>query len=240
MSDPPDPDPYYVAIEEAFNRRRGAPLLLAPRDWALIGEWKRLGVPIAVVLQGIDSVFDAYARRAPTARRINSLSYCRQEVMGLHELYLGLHAIEAGRPGPTPQGDATTGPPRPVTRFLTRLRKRLKEAITWCSEHGLDDLVGPIAEASGEVKSIQRGLGRSGFDAQALEAGLARLDAALLERARGVLSEEERRRLDAEVEETLAPRGARMTPAALEATRLSTAARLLRRRFCLPRLSLFD
>jgi hypothetical protein len=31
-----------------------------------------------------------------------------------------------------------------------------------------------------------------------------------------------------------------MTPAALEATRLSTAARLLRRRFCLPRLSLFD
>ena len=240
MTDPPDPDPYYQAIEEAFNRRRGAPLLLAPRDWALIGEWKRLGVPIPVVLQGIDSVFDAYARRAPTARRINSLSYCRQEVLGLHELYLGLRAVEAGRPEPAPQGDVATGPPRPVTRFLTRLRKRLKEAMTWCSERGLDDLVGPIAEASGEVKSIQRGLSRSGFDPQALEAGLARLDAALLEKARSVLLEDDRRRLDAEVEETLAATGARMTPAALEATRLSTTARLLRRRFCLPRLSLFD
>ena len=240
MTEPPDPDPYYQSIEEAFNRRRGAPLLLAPRDWALIGEWKRLGVPIAVVLQGIDSVFDAYARRAPTARRINSLSYCRQEVLGLYELYLGLHAVEAGRPEPAPQGDVATAPPKPVFRFLTRLRKRLKEATTWCSEQGLDDLVGPIAEASGEVKSIQRGLSRSSFDAQALEAGLARLDAALLEKARGLLPDDERRRLDAEVEETLAATGTRMTPAALEATRLSTAARFLRRRFCLPRLSLFD
>jgi hypothetical protein len=240
MTDPPDPDPYYLAIEEAFNRRRGAPLLLAPRDWALIGEWKRLGVPIPIVLQGIDSVFDAYARRPPSARRINSLSYCRQEVLGLHELYLGLHAVEAGRPVAAPQGEEAGGPPKALTRYLSRLRRRLKEAMTWCSDHGLDELVGPIAEASGEVKSIQRGLSRSSLDPQSLEAGLARLDAALLEKARILLPEEERRRLDAEVEETLASTAARMTPAALEATRQSTAARLLRRRFGLPRLTLFD
>jgi hypothetical protein len=240
MSDPPDPDPYYLAIEEAFNRRRGAPLLLAPRDWALIGEWKRLGVPIPVVLQGIDSVFDAYARRPPTARRINSLSYCRQEVLGLHELYLGLHAVEAGRPRPETEGGTTIRPPKPVTRYLSRLRKRLGEAMTWCSEHGVDDLVGTIAEASGEVKSIQRGQTQSGFDPQALETGLARLDAALLEKARTLLPDEDRRRLDAEVEETVAATAGRMTPAALDSTRLSTTARLLRRHFCLPRLSLFD
>ena len=240
MSDPPEPDPYYAAIEEAFNRRRGAPLLLAPRDWALIGEWKRLGVPIMVVLQGIDSVFDAHARRPPTARRINSLSYCRQEVLGLHELYLGLQAVEAGRPAPPAQGENPGGIPKAVIRYLSRLRKRLKEAMTWCSEHGIDDLVGPIAEAAGEVKSLQRGLSRSSFDPHVLEAGLARLDAALLGKARTLLPEEERRRLDAEVAETLAVTGRRMTPAALEATRLSTTARLLRRRFCLPRLTLFD
>jgi hypothetical protein len=240
MSDLPDPDPYYQAIEEAFNRRRGAPLLLAPRDWALIGEWKRLGVPVSVVLQAIDSVFDAYARRPPTARRINALSYCRQEVLGLHELYLGLRAVEAGRPEPGPAGEAAIDPPKSVTRYLTRLRKRLKEATTWCSEQGLDDLVGPIAEASAEVKSMQRGLSRSGFDPHALEADLSRLDAALLDKARALLPGEERRRLDDEVGETIAATGGRMTPAALESTRLSTAARLLRRRFCLPRLSLFD
>ena len=173
-------------------------------------------------------------------RRINSLSYCRQEVLALHELYLGLHAVEAGRPGAAPQGAVVGGPPKAVTRYLSRLRKRLKEAMTWCSEHGVDDLVGPIAEASGEVKTIQRDLSRSSFDPQSLEAGLARLDAALLEKARTVLTEVERRRLDDEVEETLASTAGRMTPAALEATRLTTAARLLRRRFGLPRLTLFD
>jgi hypothetical protein len=240
MSDPPDPDPYYVAIEEAFNRRRGAPLLLAPRDWALIGEWKRLGVPIPVVLQGIDTVFDAYDRRPPSARRINSLSYCRQEVLGLHELYLGLQGVEAGRPGPAPEGGATAPPPEAVTRYLKRLRKRLREAATWCSEHGLDELVGPIAEASGEVKTIQRGLSRSQFDPQALEAGLGHLDAALLDQARQALSETERRALDAEVDETLAAPSGRMTPAARDTTRRVTAARLLRQRCGLPRLSLFD
>ncbi|HYV86811.1 MAG TPA: hypothetical protein VFB49_12935 [Patescibacteria group bacterium] len=240
MSESSDPDPYYQAIEEAFNRRRGAPLLLAPRDWALIGEWKRLGVPIPIVLQGIDNVFDAYQRRPPTARRINSLSYCRQEVLGLHELYLGLHGVEAGRPEPAPEGGAARQPPEAVTRYLKRLRKRLKEAATWCSEQGLDDLVGPIAEASGEVKAIQRGLADSPFDPQALEAGLGRLDAALVERARQVIPEADRRALEAEVETKVAAPGGRMTPAALDATRRATITRLLRLRCGLPRLSLFD
>jgi hypothetical protein len=240
MSDPPDPDPYYQAIEEAFNRRRGAPLLLAPRDWALIGEWKRRGVPIPIVLQGIDSVFDAYERRPPTARRINSLSYCRQEVLGLHEIYLGVRGVEAGRPDETPQGDAATGPPKALARYLTRLRRRLKEAAAWCSAHALDDLVGPIAECAAAVGALRTGLTRTAFDPQALEADLARLDAVLLEKARAALPGEDRRRLDADVEQTLAPARDRMTSSALDTTRRATASRLLRQRCGLPRLSLFD
>lgn len=239
MSVPPDPDPYYQAIEEAFNRRRGAPLLLAPRDWALIGEWKRRGVPIPIVLQGIDSVFDAHARRPPTARRINSLSYCRQEVLGLYEIYLGMRGVEAGRPEETP-GGASQEPPRALARYLSRLRRRLKDAAVWCSAHALDDLVGPIAETAAALGALRSGLSRPAFEPQALEAQMAHLDAALLERARAALPETDRRRLDEDVEETIARARDRMTPAALEATRRATASRLLRRRCGLPRLSLFD
>ena len=66
---------YYRAIEEEFVRRRGAALLLSPRDWTLIGTWHEAGIPLRIVLQGIASVFDAFERRAPAGRRINSLSY---------------------------------------------------------------------------------------------------------------------------------------------------------------------
>src|SRR5205809_13693 len=39
---------YYRAVEEAFVRRRGAAMLLSPRDWSLIGEWIDVGVPLRV------------------------------------------------------------------------------------------------------------------------------------------------------------------------------------------------
>ena len=51
---------YYRAVEEAFVRRRGAAMLLSPRDWSLIGEWIDVGVPLRVVLQAIDNIFDAF------------------------------------------------------------------------------------------------------------------------------------------------------------------------------------
>src|SRR5258706_1973204 len=109
------PDPYFQSIEEEFVRRRGAAMLLSPRDWHLMAEWKAAGIPLRVVLQSIRNVFDAFERRAATGRRINSLSYCRQEVASLHEIDLTVHAVEAGRPTGAVRGAPGTAPgaPRP-------------------------------------------------------------------------------------------------------------------------------
>ncbi len=63
MSEPGEAGDYYRAVEEEFLRRRGAPLLLSPRDWALIGDWQAAGIPLRIVLQGIANVFDAFERR---------------------------------------------------------------------------------------------------------------------------------------------------------------------------------
>jgi hypothetical protein len=235
MNPPPDPDPYYQAIEEAFNRRRGAPLLLSPRDWSLIGEWKRTGVPLHVALLGIENVFDAFARRAPASRRINSLSYCKQEVLGLHEIYLGLHGPAAGR-----GGDAPRDPARALGRHLTRLLRRLKEALAaGGAPHGAHR-VGGIAEAAAEVRRIRRALKTAAPDPGSVEQALTRLDDGLVAAARASQDQRALEGLEAEADAAIGASGDRMTPAALESTRRAAVARLLRRHAGIPRLSLFD
>lgn len=74
---------YFTEIEEHFQRRRGSLLLLSTIDWALIETWREAGIPLAAVLQGIDTAFDKYDARKNKARvrRVNGLAYCAQEVI---------------------------------------------------------------------------------------------------------------------------------------------------------------
>src|SRR5262245_48664357 len=71
---------YFTEIEEEFVKRRGSHLLVSPLDWSLIETWKQRGVPLHVVLRGINVSFDAYDQRASRGRKVNSLLYCQQEV----------------------------------------------------------------------------------------------------------------------------------------------------------------
>src|SRR4029453_13019640 len=80
MSETEDSRAYYAAAEAAFIRRRGTPFLLSPRDFALLKEWKALGVPLEAVEAGIgEGVARREERRA--VGRVNSLSYCRDAVL---------------------------------------------------------------------------------------------------------------------------------------------------------------
>jgi hypothetical protein len=74
---------YFTEIEERFQQRRGALLLLSTLDWALIETWREAGVPLEAVLRGIDAAFDKYEARQKRARmrRINGLAWCAQAVM---------------------------------------------------------------------------------------------------------------------------------------------------------------
>ena len=75
---------YYAAGEAAFIRRRGTPFLLSPRDFALLKQWRALGVPIEAVEQGIDDAFSRREERGATGK-VNSLSYCRDAVLAAWE-----------------------------------------------------------------------------------------------------------------------------------------------------------
>src|SRR5215211_9384750 len=70
---------YFTEIEDAFVRRRGRHLLLGTLDWALMTTWKEMGVPLHVVLRGIEKSFDSYESK-PRKRTVKTLFYCQEEV----------------------------------------------------------------------------------------------------------------------------------------------------------------
>jgi hypothetical protein len=74
---------YFTEIEERFQQRRGALLLLSTLDWALIETWQEAGIPLDAVLRGIDAAFDKYEARQKRGRmrRVNGLAWCAQAVM---------------------------------------------------------------------------------------------------------------------------------------------------------------
>src|SRR4030095_8918982 len=75
---------YFAAGEAAFIARRGTAFLLSPRDFALLKEWRALGIPIEAVVVGIDDAFSRREERGASGR-INSLSYCRDAVLSAWE-----------------------------------------------------------------------------------------------------------------------------------------------------------
>jgi hypothetical protein len=73
---------YFTEIEEYFQRRWGAPLLLSTLDWMLMESWKDAGIPLEAVLRGIDTTFEHHERQpSRKARKTNGLGFCVQEVM---------------------------------------------------------------------------------------------------------------------------------------------------------------
>lgn len=87
-------DEYFLEIESHFARRRGTPFVLSAKDWALMQSWAADGVPLPVVIEAIDSVFDKNETQA-RKRTINGLQYCRHAIKELwHErkgLQIGAH-----------------------------------------------------------------------------------------------------------------------------------------------------
>ena len=76
---------YFTEIEERFQQRRGSLLMLSTLDWALIDTWREAGLPLEIVLRGIDDAFDRYdtklVRAKTRVRKVNGLAWCAQAVM---------------------------------------------------------------------------------------------------------------------------------------------------------------
>jgi DNA-binding transcriptional MerR regulator len=219
MSETEEDRAYYAAAEAAFVRRRGTPFLLSPRDFALLREWRALGVPLEAVEAGIDEAFSRREERSAVGR-VNSLSYCRDAVLEAWE-----------RRAETARGKGGSGaPPAPDAAIALRTLADLLEAL----EGRRADLAAPLVSAR---RSLAR-LETSGKTPGEIEDSLARLDRRLAREIAEALPEAERSDVDAEVARLLAGAGDRMDAVTLEKTSRALTRRVIRERLELPRLSL--
>ena len=188
MSETEEDRAYYQAAEAAFIRRRGTPFLLSPRDFALLKEWRALGVPIEAIEQGIDEAFSRREERSPTGAGAST----RSPTAAARFWKPGSAGSETsvGRGGPARAAEPD------VTRALRVLAERLRQVSATPA--------GPRAAARiGAASSLER-LEKSPRSAGETEASLARLDKRLAGALYDALPEPDRRRLDAEVEASLA------------------------------------
>ena len=157
-------DAYFLEIEAHFAMRRNTPFILSAKDWALMRKWHDEGVPLPVVIEAIDSVFE---KNETSGRRkvISSLSYCRHAVKELWNerktLYVG---DGAGTPESAPEvildALAQQLESSPFTAFAPRIRElgreksvpRIEERLLEL-EHEL--LESAIASQPGEVAQFR-------------------------------------------------------------------------------------
>jgi hypothetical protein len=211
---------FYAAGEAAFVARRGTPFLLSPKDFALLKEWRALGVPIEAVESGIEEAFTRREERGATGR-INSLSYCRDAVLSAWERR---SEAAVGRGIGRAETEAAD-----VGERLARLACAL-DAVARVHP----DLTERLDSA---VRSLDR-LATAGKSPGEVEMSLARLDRRLAKDLHEALSAERRSRLESRVEELLAKARVKMDRETEEKTRRALTRRTLREELALPRLTL--
>ena len=88
---------YFTDIEAHFAMRRGTPFVLSAKDWALMKEWHEAGIPLPVVTEALDAVFD---KQEEKSRKVNGLRYCRHAV---HELWKERKELQIGAAETAPE-----------------------------------------------------------------------------------------------------------------------------------------
>jgi hypothetical protein len=219
MSETEEDRAFYAAAEAAFIRRRGTPFLLSPTDFALLKQWRALGVPLEAVEAGIDDAFTRREERSAIGR-VNSLSYCGDAV---------LEAWERRAQTARGKGSGLVGPEPDAHAALAELVRRLEEA-----RRSRPDLDAPLSSA---LRSLTR-LEKAGKRPAEIEVSLARLDRRLAGELYEALGKPERAELDRQVTVLLSGAGDRMDPTTAEKTRRALSRREVRERLALPRLSL--
>lgn len=139
---------YFLEIESHFARRRGTPFVLSAKDWLLMKKWNSDGVPLPVVIEAIDSVFE---KQEAKGKKVNSLSYCRHAVK---EMWDERRELQIGAEGATPEEApaarleelAAALEPTPAAGYAARVRELAKENSVPRIEEALMELETSLVE----------------------------------------------------------------------------------------------
>lgn len=127
---------YYTDVEEHFVRQRRKNLFISPLDWSLIAAWKESGIPLNVVLRGIDRAFTSFESGKRKSRLVNTLFYCQQAVQECFAEY-GDSRIGAAKETPT---DRESFVLEEVESLFGIFQQRMNHAAKQAKEEGYSSL----------------------------------------------------------------------------------------------------
>ncbi len=217
---------YFSDIEEHFCRRRGTVLVVSPLDWAVMETWKEAGLPLEAVLRGIDATFDKYDRRPSKTRKINSLTYCTQEVLAAAE-DMKEAAVGAKR---EPQQHSLEA--EHIRNYLQRNAAEFAKAK---APAGAEKLVREDARA---LEEIAAGLGDAP-DVEEIERRMTVMEEKLFAALLAATDDSALVEIRAQAERELSPYRGKMTAPQIEQLLRQYTNKKLLERYGLPRLSLF-
>lgn len=76
---------YFQSIALHFFKHRGAPFFLSSKELDYIARWEKMGIPLHVVLEGIERSFEIYRRKPGRKTKIHSLAFCDLQVLKAFE-----------------------------------------------------------------------------------------------------------------------------------------------------------
>jgi hypothetical protein len=220
---------YFTEIEDRFQQRRGAILLLSTLDWALIETWRESGIPLEAVLRGIDAAFDKYETRQKRARmrRINGLAWCAQAVI---EAADELREAAAGTASPTAEPRESGFEHERVAAHLEAAAVALDAATV--APEACAATATRLRELAAEVSATSQNL-------ESLERTLTILEEKLFSALRTAAPEDLLVKLDEHADRELAPYLSRMGAVQLRQVKHQFVQKQLLVHYNLPRLSLF-
>jgi hypothetical protein len=227
---------YFTEIEDAFVRRRGRHLFLSPIDWALMETWKQQGIPLHIVLRGVEKSFDSYEAR-PRKRTVKTLLYCQEEVEAQYAEWVEAH-VGSASPAAEPESDKTPFSFAAISEHLQRNRNALLELAK--SRRQEDDLTEALTRAAALLADIEKDFANGAtLDTRKLEDSLTGLERMLNDSMLSVAGPNLLDEFEKGVKDQLKPYRAQMDAAAYKQTFDNLLLKRLREQFAVPRLSLF-
>ncbi|MGI8788465.1 MAG: hypothetical protein ACR2HG_11970 [Pyrinomonadaceae bacterium] len=223
---------YFSEIEELFIRRRGRNLLLSPLDWALIETWQERGVPLRIILRGIETVFDAADKQPVRKKTIKSLLYCKDEIESQYtawlEMQIGKKVRSLKSEVQNPKSESNLFSGEAIEAHLEKVFAELNAAK--------NSAVGDLRKTLETISKQLAELARKSHAAEQLEESLEKLDARIDE---SLLKNLETESLKDEIKKQIASYKTKMEREVYQRTFDLMLLKKLRERAEIPRLSLF-
>jgi len=229
---------YFTEIEERWQQCRGTVTLLSPLDWALIESFQQSGIPLEVVLRGIEAAFAKQAKRPSKVQKVNSLSYCAQAILSEFERF------QEGSVGKQKAADAGSARDQDERENLVQMLERTATQLLRVPEtvrrEGLSLPDGFFVAIAETVRSLrQEVVASTDLDFEQLEMKLSMLEEKILAVLVSALEDERLLGFRAEVNQELNRHRRGLTAHHLAMLEKKMLSKKLLERFGVPRLSLF-